>query len=370
MSPIPIPDHIARIEPYLPGKPVEEVERELGLPDTVKLASNENPLGASPLAMEAARETLQSIHRYPDGSGYYLREKLARIHGVPMDQVILGNGSTDLVEILARTFLGRDGNAVIADQAFIMYRLAVMAVNGNARMVPLREMRHDLPAMARAVDHRTRLIFVANPNNPTGTYVGSEEVGRFLEAVPDDVLVVMDEAYHEYVTAPDYPDTLIWLRRGRRLAVLRTFSKVYGLAGLRLGYALTQPDVRAAAEKVRSPFNTGSLAQAAALAALDDTAHVARSRDHNAREMAFLEERLSGLQVPFTRSVANFILVDTGQDADLMFASLLKRGVITRSMRAFNFPRSLRVTVGTRQENLRFLDALAQELASAIPRAI
>jgi len=369
MTPFPLPDNIASLDPYVPGKPISEVERELGLSDSVKLASNENPLGPSPKALEAARRALSDAHRYPDGSGWHLRETLGRLHGVPMDQIVLGNGSTDLVEILARTFLGRDGSAVMADQAFIMYRLAAMAVNGGARPVPLTAMRHDLRAMAAAVDAGTRLVFIANPNNPTGTHVTRSELGSFLDSIPPDVLVVVDEAYHEYVMAEDYPDAVDWVREGRRLAVLRTFSKAHGLAGLRLGYAVTTAEVRGAVERVRSPFNTNSVAQAAALAALDDTAHVARAREHNAREMAFLEESLRRLGVQFTPSVGNFVLVDTARDGDDLFARLLRRGVIVRPMRAYGLPSCLRVTVGTRRENGLFLQALAQELGLAISRA-
>ncbi|HET9482255.1 MAG TPA: histidinol-phosphate transaminase, partial [Candidatus Polarisedimenticolia bacterium] len=212
---MPVPDHIARIEPYKPGKPVEEVERELGLSGSVKLASNENPLGPSPLAVAAARDALPGVNRYPDGGGYYLRRRLSELNQVPMDQILLGNGSTDLVEILCRTFLGADGGAVIADRTFIMYRLAVMAVNGNARIVPLRDMRHDLRAMSDAVDASTRLLFIANPNNPTGTYVHHEEVAELLDRVGERVLVVLDEAYREYVEAPAYPDSLALLGQGR-----------------------------------------------------------------------------------------------------------------------------------------------------------
>jgi len=238
----------------------------------------------------------------------------------------------------------------------------VMAVNGNARLVPLQRMRHDLSAMADAVDSSTRLVFIANPNNPTGTYVTHQELSNFLKRMPEEVLVVLDEAYHEYVEASDYPDSLSLLKQGRRIAILRTFSKVYGLAGLRLGYGLTTPDVRIAAEKVRSPFNTGSLAQAASLSALDDQEHVFRSRSHNARELRFLQEELSRRGVRYTPSVANFILVDTGADADVVFAELLKNGVIVRPMRAYSFPHCIRVTVGTREENVRFLDSFQATL--------
>lgn len=372
MTPIKVPANIDRIEPYVPGKPIEEVERELGLRDTIKLASNENPLGPSPRAVEAIREALGGVHRYPDGSGYYLKERLSEILRLPVQQVLLGNGSTELVEILARTFLGVEGSAVMADQAFIMYRIAVMAVNGNARVVPLRQMRHDLPAMADRIDASTRLVFIANPNNPTGTCVTHREIVEFLDRIPDGTLVVVDEAYREYVGEADYPDTLSLLKQGRRLAILRTFSKVYGLAGLRLGYALTTADVVRSAEKVRSPFNTSSLAQAAGLAALDDQEHVARSREQNARERDFLQTELGRRGIPFTPSAANFVLVDSGRDADRIFATMLRSGVIVRPMCSYNFPTCIRVSVGTHRENLAFLCALDQALGTdaAAPRRV
>ncbi len=365
MTPIWVPENIARIVPYAPGKPIEQVERELGLSGSIKLASNENPLGPSPAALEALRGALPRLHRYPDGSGHYLRHRIAELNRVAPEQVILGNGSTELVEILARTFLGLDGAAVMSDQAFIMYWIAVMAVNGNAVTVPLTSQRHDLPAMASAVSPATRLVFIANPNNPTGTYVTHGELAAFLRRVPEETLVVLDEAYREYVTASDYPDTTGMLRAGRRLAILRTFSKIHGLAGLRLGYALTTVEVSAAAEKVRSPFNTSSLAQAAGLAALDDVEHVKRSREHNARELVFLQHELVRLGVGLTPSVANFVLVDVRRDAEAVFAALLRRGVIVRPMGAYDFPTCLRVTVGTRRENEAFLGALRPVLAEA-----
>lgn len=359
MKPLRLPGNIALIDPYVPGKPVGEVERELGLSGSVKLASNENPLGPSPRGVEAARLAAAEAHRYPDGGGYYLRRRISERLDLPTDQIMLGNGSTDLVEILARTFLGSDGTAVIAEQAFIMYRLAVMSVNGNALMVPLTGMRHDLPAMAERIEESTRLVYIANPNNPTGTYVNHDEVVSFLDRVPTEVIVVLDEAYREYVLAPDYPDSLSLLKAGRRLVVLRTFSKIHGLAGIRIGYGLTTPDVRAATEKVRSPFNTSSIAQAAALAALDDEDHVRRSREHNARELAFLQERLGRLGIDYTPSVANFVLVDLRRSAEEVFADLLRHGIIVRPMGAYGLPTCLRVSVGTRPENEAFLEALA-----------
>ena len=362
MTPIRIPGNIARIHPYVPGKPIEEVERELGLKGSVKLASNENPLGPSPHALAALRGALGDLHRYPDGSGNRLKERLAGIHGVAPEGIMLGNGSSDLVEIIARTFLGADGNAVIADQAFIMYRLAVMAVNGNVRMVPLREGTHDLRAMSDAVDSSTRLVFIANPNNPTGTYVRHDALTALLDRVGDRALVVVDEAYREYVTALDYPDTLTLLKDGRSIVILRTFSKIHGLAGVRIGYAFAPSEVVAAADRVRSPFNTSSLAQAAALGALEDQTHVARTREHNSAEMRFVQERLTQMGVRFIPSVANFVLVDTGIDCDIIFATLLQHGVIVRPMKAYDFPTSLRVTLGTRGENEAFLAALGKAL--------
>jgi len=358
-----IPSHIAGITPYVPGKPVEEVERELNLAGSIKLASNENPFGASPLAVDAIRRAASGVNRYPDGGGFYFKQKLAKRLGVAENQVILGNGSTEIVEILSRTFLGAEGAAVIADQAFVMYRLAVAAVNGRAKIVPLREMTHDLPAMADAITPDVKLVFIANPNNPTGTAVGRTELESFLDRVPAGVLVVLDEAYREYAEAePSYPDGLALLREGRPLAVLRTFSKIYGLAGLRLGYALTGADVAAAVEKVRSPFNTSSLAQAAGMAALDDQEHVRISREMTLIERDFLQGELARRGHDFTPSVANFVLVRTPAPAERVFQELLRLGVIVRPMAAYNFPTSLRVTIGTRAENERFLEAFGQVL--------
>ncbi|MFQ5700947.1 MAG: histidinol-phosphate transaminase [Acidobacteriota bacterium] len=362
MTRIKIPDNIARIQPYVPGKPIEEVEREFGLKDSVKLASNENPLGPSPRAVETLRKAASGVHRYPDGGGFYLRNRLSEIHGLPANQIILGNGSTELVEILARTFLGQDGNAVIAEQSFIMYRLAVTAVNGNARLVPLKKMKYDLPTMSERVDGATRLVYIANPNNPTGTYIAHRELVDFLEGVSPEVLIVLDEAYREYVERPDYPDSLALLKQGKRIAILRTFSKIHGLAGLRVGYALTLAGIVEAAERVRSPFNTNSLAQAAALAALDDRDHVERSRRHNTEQRGFVQKALEGDGVRFIESVANFVLVDTGRNAEEVFSALVREGVIIRPMSAYDLPTWVRVTIGTHAENLAFLRAIRKLL--------
>jgi len=357
------PDYIREIRPYEPGKPVEEVERELGLSDTIKLASNENPLGSSPLAIKAVQHALPDAHRYPDGGGYYLRQALSERNGVSDDQIVLGNGSTELVEILARSYLGHDGNAVISEQAFIMYRIAVQAVNGNSIMVPMKGRTHDLDAMARAVNDKTRLIFVANPNNPTGTCVGGAPLQRLLDAVPEGTLLVVDEAYREYAEGyADYPDTLPLVRQGAPLVVLRTFSKIYGLAGLRIGYAVAPQWVVRDMHKVRSPFNTNSLAQVAALAALDDRDHVELSRKRNREGLEILQEGMKKLGFRVTPSLANFVLVEVGQPARGAFERLLKLGVIVRPMDGYGIEQGLRVSVGSRQENQRVLDAFDRAL--------
>jgi histidinol-phosphate aminotransferase len=357
-----VPGNIQQITPYVPGKPLEEVEREFGLRNSIKLASNENPLGPSPRAVEAVRQAAARLNRYPDGGGYYLREKLAALHRVGMEQILLGNGSTEIIELLARTFLGTAGWAVMADQAFIMYRIAVMAVNGLARIVPLERMRHDLEAMAAAAGDEVRLVYIANPNNPTGTFVTSRELETFLDSIPPECLVVLDEAYGDYVEEPEYPDGIAYVRQGRAVAVLKTFSKIHGLAGLRVGYAVTSAGVASALEKVRSPFNTGSLGQAAAMAAIDDVAHVAASRDSNRAERTFVLRELARRGLSVTPTVANFYLLDLLRPAERVFEGLLRRGVIVRPMTAYNFPTCLRVTIGTREENLRFLEALDEEI--------
>jgi histidinol-phosphate aminotransferase len=353
-----IPDHVLRIAPYVPGKPIEEAQRETGRGDVVKLASNENPLGPSPRALEAIRAVAGEAHRYPDGSGYALRRALAVLHGLSPSQVVLGNGSTELVEILAKTFLHDRRTAVVADPAFIMYRIAVLAMNAPLVSVPLREDRHDLAAMAAACNRRTGLVYIGNPNNPTGTYVGRGEFERYFARVPSHVLTVIDEAYCDYVEASDYPDGLEFLRAGRHVVILRTFSKIHGLAGVRIGFGLTSPDVSRALEAVRSPFNTSAVAQAAALAALKDRRHVARSRAQNARETRFLEAALRRRGLDFVPTCANFILVRAGLAGEELHQRLLQEGVIVRPMEAYGYKDALRVSIGRRQDNQRFLKAL------------
>jgi histidinol-phosphate aminotransferase len=354
-----LPPWVTRIRPYPPGKPIEEVERELGH-TAVKLASNENPLGPSPRALEALRNSLDRANFYPDGGGYYLRQKLAELQQLDMSQIILGSGSTDLIELVAKTFLTAGDQGITSQSAFYIYRLAIEEMGAELIQTPLRENAFDLAAIAHAVTQRTKVIYIANPNNPTGRMVTADDMDRFLGALPPRVLVVLDEAYYEYVRDPDYSHSLDYVRNGRNVLVLRTFSKVYGLAGLRLGYGMGNPELIEALNRVRSPFNANSLAQAAGLAAIDDQEHVAHSVESNTHEMKFVTEELALAGVRYTPSVGNFLLVDTGRDCEEDFLRLLHEGVIVRPMKLYGFPTSLRVTIGRHEDNEKFLECLAR----------
>jgi histidinol-phosphate aminotransferase len=356
-----VPEYIRKLAIYVPGKPIEEVQRELGVSDIVKLASNENPLGPSPKAVAAIEKTLANLHRYPDGSGYALRKVLAARHGVDIEQIILGSGSVDIIEMLARAFLADGDEAVYSQQSFVSYQLAVDQVNGRAVTTPATGGRaHDLPAMAKAVSDRTKLVYLANPCNPTGTWFTRRELDRFLAEVDDRALVVVDQAYHEYVNRPEYPDALDDVKRGRNVMVLRTFSKVYGLAGLRVGYGMASQEVIATVNRVRSPFNTSSLAQVAAIAALGGEEWVVKSREHNLRELEYLQGELARRGVRFTPSVTNFVLIEFEGDVKELFVEFQKRGVIIRPVGGPGLVNCARVSLGTRPENERFLAALDQ----------
>lgn len=351
------------MQPFEAGQPVEEIERRLGFP-VVRLDGNENPLGPSPRAVAALRRLAGGAHRYPDGPGRALCRALAARLRLDPAQVVLGNGSTELIEILVRTYLGPDGNAVISEGSFLMYRIAVQAANGGLRVVPMRDHTHDLAAMADAVDERTRLVFVANPNNPTGTYVGRSAIDRLLSRLPEGALAVIDEAYREYVEGyeADYPDPLERLRAGGRIVVLRTFSKAYGLAGLRVGYGVAPPEIVDMMNRVRAPFNVNTLAQVGALAAVDDDEHVERTRRVNREGMAYLRRELTGLGLELVPSWANFILARVG-NAGRVYEALLRRGVIVRPVPVYGFPEHVRITVGLAAENERLIEALRQVLA-------
>ncbi|MCI0410674.1 MAG: histidinol-phosphate transaminase, partial [Acidobacteria bacterium] len=335
----------------------------------LKLASNENPLGPSPRALEAAHRALQQSHRYPEGSGRLLRQALSRKWKFPAEQILLGNGSTEIVEMLARAFVGKGAGAVTATPSFIMYRIAVLSANGSCREVPLKNQRFDLPAMAGACDESTSLVYVANPNNPTGTYATKAELEDYFGRVPDSVLTVLDEAYAEYLDQADYPSGADLLRQGRRIIVLRTFSKAYGLAGIRMGYALASREVISVLDRGRSPFNTSRVAQAAALAALEDQEHLQRSRESNRFGLQFLQQALASRGIRFTPSVANFLLVHCEGPAETAYEALLRKGIITRPLAPYGLPNSLRITVGTDRENRRLLAALEQTLQIPGPGA-
>jgi histidinol-phosphate aminotransferase len=351
---------IASLSPYVPGKPIEELQRELGLTRVIKLASNENPLGSSPKALTALREGSSALHRYPDGGAFRLREALANHWKVTLDHVILGNGSDEILGLLARTFLAPGDEAVMADQTFVIYKMEVTAAHGKPVVVPLKQWRHDLQAMAAAVTDRTRLLFLCNPNNPTGTMVTADEVELLLSRVPAHVVVVFDEAYFEYVRSQQFPDSMAYVRQGRNVIVLRTFSKIYGLAGLRIGYGVATAEIISFLNRVRPPFNANSLAQRAALAALGDEEHVARSRAVNEAGMRQMVNGLSSLGFTPIPSEANFVYVDVGRDGRAVFEALLREGIIIRHI---DGP-MVRVTIGLEEENREFLAALKRVIHS------
>jgi histidinol-phosphate aminotransferase len=353
---------IEGLQPYEGGKPIEELARELGITDAVKLASNENPLGPSPRALEAARRVLGDSNRYPDGAVFALRDKLAQKHGVGMDEILLGCGSNELLDLAVRTFCTPAQHIVFAEPAFVVYRIAALASGIPFTDVPLTAgLVHDLPAMAAAVKPETRLMFVANPNNPTGTHVGRAAVEKLLREVPPEVIIVMDEAYLEYADAPDYPDSLELRGLRERLLVCRTFSKIYGLAALRVGYAVGPRNLIDYMNRVRAPFNVNTMAQAAALAALDDRDHVQTAQALNQKERKRLTETLTARGLGVAPSQANFVLVDVKRPARAVYDALLRQGVIVRPFASL--PSSLRVTVGTERENDRFLAALSEVLS-------
>ncbi|MDN5347248.1 MAG: histidinol-phosphate aminotransferase [Clostridia bacterium] len=355
---------ILEIKPYVPGKPIEEVQRELGIQDVIKMASNENPLGPSPDAVLALREAVERVHLYPDGNCYYLKEALAARYGVSAENIIIGNGTDEILKLLAEAYINPGDEIVVADPTFSEYEFAAQVMAGRAVKVPCQNFRHDLKAMAAAITPRTRLVFVCNPNNPTGTIVSQKEVASFLDKVPPEVIVVFDEAYSEYVTAEDYPDTLAYIKEGRpNVIVLHTFSKIYGLAGLRVGYGLAAPEIIRAVNRVREPFNVNLLAQVAALAALKDEFHVAKSQEVNARGKEFLYGAFSALGLKFVPTEANFIFVDVGRDSREIFQKLLRKGVIVRTGDIFGYPNYLRITIGTRRQNERLIQSLKEILA-------
>jgi len=351
---------ILTLQPYQAGKPIEELQRELGISDVIKLASNENPRGPGPAVHAAIARAATALSRYPDGSGYRLKRVLAQHLGVRAEQISLGNGSNDVLELIARVALSPGCEGIVSAHAFVVYPLAVIAHGGTLVTVPARDWTHDLDAMADAVTKATRIVFVANPNNPTGTWVARRQLTAFLDRIPEHVVTVLDEAYFEYLQHPDYPNGIELLDRYPNLVVTRTFSKIYGLAGMRVGYCVSHPDIADLLNRVRQPFNVSSLALECAEAAVGDVEFVRRSREINDEGMQQLRRGLDQLGVPYIPSGGNFLCIDLRKPAAPVYDALLRLGVIVRPIAGYGMPNHLRVTVGLHEENARFLDALAR----------
>jgi histidinol-phosphate aminotransferase len=358
-----VPEYIRTLIPYAPGKPIEEVEREIGIFNSIKLASNENPLGPSPLALDAMCEKLAQLHLYPDGDCFYLKRGLTAKLNVTPEQLIFGNGSNEIIELAIRTFMRPGDEAVMARQAFVVYKLIVQAVGGISQEVPLRNFTHDLEAIGATISARTRIVFLANPNNPTGTIFRKAAWEKFLKQIRSDVLIIVDEAYFEYVEAADYPNSLDYHQQGKTLLTLRTFSKLYGLAGLRIGYGIADKEIISLMHRVRQPFNVNAPAQWGALAALDDREHVRRSLENNRQGLKYLTAEFTRLGIEYVPSHGNFILLRVGKGEDV-FNRLLAQGIIVRPMAGYQFPEYLRVTIGTMDENRKFIDGLRKAVGA------
>lgn len=359
-----VPEHIAAIKPYVPGKPIEELERELGIKNSVKLASNENPLGASPAAIKAITDSLVNLHRYPDGGGYFLTRKIGEMLGVGHECVVLGNGSDDVIGMLTGALLGPGDEAVMACQSFLMYEIMVKARGAVPVYVPLKaDLSIDLEAMLEKVNDKTRMVFITNPNNPTGAWIEKHVIDGFISRLPENVLVVMDEAYVEFVAKDKRFTTASkeYIESGR-LVSLRTFSKAYGLAGLRIGYGVMSEELALVLHRIRQPFNASIPAQAGALAALGDVEFLEESVALVQSELEFLYSEIKKMGLTFHRSQANFFLIELGRDAYEVFNAMLKEGVIIRAMASYGFPTCIRVNAGTRSENERFIEALKKVL--------
>ncbi len=365
-APPPVAENITRLHAYHPGKPIEEVERELGVTGIIKLASNENPLGPAPAAVEAMRELAGKMHIYPDANSHLLRQAVAEKFHLSPDALVFGNGSDDVIHLLGITFLGSDDEVIQSDPSFVRYESAATLNNAKLHLVPLLpDWNHDADALIAKINARTRLIFLANPNNPTGTILGREAVRRIVDAAPERALVVLDEAYYEYaMDAADFPDALQYVRDGRNVVVLRTFSKAYGLAGLRVGFGAMRPEIAEWLNRTREPFNVNYMAQIAAVAALHDADHMTETLRVNAAGKREFYAAFEKLGLNYTPTFGNFVWFDTGRDSKTIFQALLREGVITRTGDIFGAPTHLRVTIGTAAENAKFLTALANILSS------
>ena len=361
---------ITELSPYQPGKPVEELERELGIADIIKLASNENPLGPSRVVTESISGQLAELARYPDGSAYKLKDKLQAKLGIDPSMVTVGNGSNDVLELVARVFLGPGLESIVSEHSFIVYPLVTKSLGAELTVIPAIGFGQDLKATLAAINDRTRVVFIANPNNPTGTWIDKQSLLTFLDAVPEKVLVVLDEAYAEYVAEPDYPNGLELVGDYPNLIVTRTFSKAYGLAGLRIGYSVSHPDIADLMNRVRQPFNVNAMSLAAALVALDDEAYLKESVRVNNEGMKMLTEACDQLGLGYIPSVGNFLTIDFGCDAMPIYESLLQEGVIVRPIGVYGMPNHLRVTVGLPVENKRFIDRLKKHLGANLKKIV
>ncbi len=351
-----IKPHILDLEPYQPGKPVEELEREFGIEGCIKLASNESAIGPSPKAIAAVREALEGVHRYPDGASFALRERLSSRLGVDSEQLVFGAGADEILELLAKVLLGPGDEAIFAWPSFAMYPVVVQGMGATSIRVPLTgDLTHDIPAISAAVTDRTRLIFVCNPNNPTGTSVGAEDFDRFVESLPETAVLAIDEAYCEFVRRSDFPDSLKWVGRRPGTIVLRTFSKIFGLAGLRIGFGVADLELAGYLQRARHPFNISRLAEVAALAALDDGEHAERARSTNSEGVDYLRVELGVLGIETWPTDANFLLAEAGADTA---ERLLREGIIVRPLHGFGMPEHIRISVGLPEENERLVKAL------------
>ncbi|GAA0399763.1 histidinol-phosphate transaminase [Cocleimonas flava] len=356
---------VQNLQPYMPGKPIDELERELGVSNTLKLASNENPMGPSPLVLEALDKAKASIQLYPDGNGFILKQKLSNMLKVNQNQITLGNGSNDVLDMIARTFLCEGREAIYSRYAFAVYPISIQSVNATgvvAEALPVdhetNPYGHDLTAMKDLINDKTRVIFIANPNNPTGTWLKSDELHEFISAVPKDIIVVVDEAYFEYVQEGEYPDTLQWLEEFPNLIVTRTFSKIYALAGLRVGYAVCSAEIADLLNRVRHPFNVNAMAIEAATAALNDQDHLENCVDINTKGIKFWRAACQYRGLDYIPTVGNFITIDMEQNAVPLYEAMLKEAVIVRPIPNYGLPNHLRITISTAEENQRCLDAL------------
>ena len=359
---ITVPDYIRSIKPYVPGKPIEELEREYGIKDSIKLASNENPLGPSPMAVKAIQDAMANLNRYPDGGGYTLVRKISEKINVRPDNIVLGNGSDEIIGMIARAFLRPGDEAVLPLPTFLMYDIMIRCAGATPLTVPLKSLSIDLKSIKEKLTPRVRLVLLCNPNNPTGSAFNKDDFEKFIKDIPSNVLVVLDEAYMEFVRAKGCVSGIAYLGSGTPLIVLRTFSKAYGLAGLRIGYGVMSAEISSLLNRVRQPFNTNLLAQAGAVAALDDDSFLKKTIDLVHEGIDFLYDALTKIGVSFFETQANFFLVDVKKNADNVYEEMLRQGVIVRSMTSYGYPSYIRVNVGLASENKRFIEALKKVL--------